>query len=188
MRIHLLNLWTFFDPLYFRCTRLTYLQEKKNILRIRLTTYKGRPVTLADGTRIHRKDTLIKVHLHNCRLLQELNALEHELKKVRYLYRSVQESLPELVSYIQSHPQRDKIKGIVGITALNKSCERLGFEVHAISNPFYKWFKVFAHLPIHLISMPQPTLSSIAKHEPTYLFMSTETLFDKYKNEKAKST
>lgn len=67
-----LNLWGWIDPIYFRFTRLDYVENhlgKRTIMRVRLTKYKGREITLSDGTVIHKNDLLLKIHLHNIKLL-----------------------------------------------------------------------------------------------------------------------
>lgn len=66
--------WGFLDIFYYHLSRLESLAEQyanqKNILRVRTTTYKGYNVTLSDGTEIHHNDILIKIHLHNIRILK----------------------------------------------------------------------------------------------------------------------
>ena len=84
--------------------------------------------------------------------------------------------------YIQNHPYSSKIKGIIGISTLYKGSEKLGFEVFDLSNPFYKWFKQIALLPIGMLSSEKTTILTIWKtHKPSYLFMSTEKLSKMYK-------
>jgi hypothetical protein len=185
MRGYVLSIWNFFDPFYFFCTRLTFPPRtgtEGNIFRVRLTKYKGREVILSDGTRIMKNDLLVKIHLHNVRLLRELFEIKSELRKAKILYRHVQESLPGIDHFIRNSSRSNEIKGIVGITHLNKGCERLGFEIFDISNAFYKWFKVFAFLPIEILSSANHSIRTSLKHQtPKYLFMSTIALNKLYK-------
>lgn len=185
MRGYVLSIWSLIDPIYYICTRLTLLPSegtKGNILRIRLTKYKGSNIFLSDRTPINKNDTLVKIHLHNVKLLKELNGINSELKKAKIIYRYVQESLPGVELYIRNCRHSYEIKGIIGITMLNKACERLGFERFDISNPIYKWFKWIAFLPIEILSN-QNTSWHILKHRtPNYLFMSTHKLSNMYRN------
>lgn len=179
MRGYLLLLWSFLDPIYFKCTRLTYLpktQSSRNIFRVRLTTYKGRNITLSDGTKINKNDLLIKIHLHNVRLLKELESEKSELKKAKIIYRYVQNSLPALELYIRKHKKSTQLKGIIGITCLKQGCERLGFEVFDIWNPIYRWSKWLTFLPITLLSHNNTSKRQLLKHQPSYLFMSRQKL------------
>jgi hypothetical protein len=184
MRDYLISIWDFFDPIYFRCSRLTFppAKEGKNIFRVRLTKYKGRRVVLSDGTEIHKNDTLVKVHLHNVRLLKELKNMNSEIKKAKLIYKYVQRSLPGIDSYIKNNKHAEVIKGIVGITSLNKGCERLGFEVFEISHPIYKWFKQFAFLPIEMLSRSKSSaMQTLKRYEPSYIFISAQKLSNLYK-------
>ncbi|MEH7125787.1 hypothetical protein V7127_21485 [Bacillus sp. JJ1773] len=185
MRGYVLSIWNWFDPIYYFFSRLTLLPcegAKSNIFRIRITKYKGRNVVLSDGTRINKNDTLVKIHLHNAKLLIELKDIKSDLKKAKFMYQYVQKSLPEVENYIRECRQAYMVKGIVGITMLNKGCERLGFEVVDIYSPIYKWFKWFAFLPIELLSNKQTTWESLKNQKPNYLFMSTNKLSEMYRN------
>ncbi|MFB4162356.1 hypothetical protein ACE1TI_00680 [Alteribacillus sp. JSM 102045] len=181
MRNFFVYTWTVLDPFYFKLTRLTDLYDSSdrfnNIFRVRLTSYKGTDVTLSDGTKINKNDTLLKIHLHNIRLINEMNSLQSDIHKVLYLYKMVQQSLPGLAAYIQNLENNDQIKGIMGITLLNKGCARLGFESFDITNPFYKCFKLLPSLAISMLATPTASLSSLRKKQPKYIFMSKEKLF-----------
>ncbi|WP_102347503.1 YkoP family protein [Bacillus sp. Marseille-P3661] len=187
MRSLLIGVWNLLDPLYYRCTRLTYLNvlndDHKNILRVRLTRYKGKKVVLSDGTEIKKNDILVKIHLHNVRVLKEITPIVNELKRGKVIYQYVKSSLPDLISYIQRQPECDQIKGIIGITSLNRVANRLGFEIVDISNPIYKRFKWLSSLPIFLLSTPKlATFNNFKKHHaPCYLFMSKPKLFNMYR-------
>lgn len=178
----LLFVWDLMDPLFFACTRLSYVGHngrKNSLFRVRLTCYKGRRVFLSDGTIIQKGDFLLKIHLHNVAVLQDMLHLRNEVKKAKYLYRRVEKSLPELAYYLNNHLRSRDIKGIVGVTMLNRGCRSLGFETFPIHSSVYKWFKYIGQLPIHLLSAGQP-FKSIGKHFPAYLFMSKENLVNKY--------
>ncbi|UAL53095.1 MULTISPECIES: YkoP family protein [Metabacillus] len=182
VRLYVISAWSIIDPLYFFFTRLHYLEQtKKNdtIFRVRLTRYKGRLVVLSDGTMIKKNDVLVKIHLHNARLLKELQSIDTDFKKAMLLYKKVKESLPHLALYIQRHKNKGEIKGIIGITMLTKGCERLGFESYTISSPTYKWFKKLALYPIYLLSMSKLPPKGKKRPSPKYVFMSKESLYEK---------
>ncbi|MEQ2525542.1 hypothetical protein EKG37_11960 [Robertmurraya yapensis] len=182
MRNQILSIWKICDPFYYFCSRLTYVTTNgDNIFRIRLTKYKGRNITLSDGTQILKNDTLVKIHLHNIRLLMEVKDIKSELKKAKLIYRYVQNSLPGVENFIRNHHKTSDIKGIVGITSLSKGTERLGFEIIDIMNPFYKWYKKLSFLPIGLLSNKGTSVNQILKVEsPIYLFMSKDKLSQIY--------
>lgn len=184
MKAYLLTVWNILDPIYYSFTRLTYLDKSiggnTNIFRVRLTRYKGRDVTLSDGTEIKKNDFLVKIHLHNVRLISEMIHIKNEVRKGRFICKCVEHSLPGLLTYIQHHEKNDEIKGIIGITTLAKGSKYLGFESIDIMNPFYKWFKFISFLPICILSSSKSV--SMKKQPPKYLFMSKEMLVNKYGN------
>ncbi|MFZ4452439.1 YkoP family protein [Salibacterium aidingense] len=186
MKKILIFLWTLLDPLYFRFTRLDYIyhpshKNTRSIFRIRLISYKGKTFTLSDHTTIHKQDLVIKIHLHNIRLIQDTHDIKNDIPKARYVYREVQRSLPLLAGYLQHHDKTEQIKGIMGITTMNKGCGRLGFDLFDIPYPFYKWMKMIPFMGIRLLSAQTPSFSDLLKKQPKYIFMSKDKLLSTYK-------
>ncbi|HEY4601838.1 MAG TPA: hypothetical protein VIG73_11275 [Cerasibacillus sp.] len=176
MKSYLVQLWNMIDPLYFHCTRLCYvpdLSQENTILRVRPTCYKGSPVILEDGTMIRKNDMLLKIHLHNVRLVSELRLMESDIQKALHLYRTIRSSLYHLADFMKKEENR-KTKAIIGITMLYRGADRLGFEVYPIQNRYYRHFKKYTFLPINYLSN-----ASLPK-DPVYLFMSRSTLENQY--------
>ncbi|WP_253298156.1 hypothetical protein [Paenibacillus sp. MSJ-34] len=176
-----LSVWNMVDPIYYACTRLRCVgQDRKNsTFRVRLTSFKGRNVHLSDGSVIEKGDTLLKIHLHNVILLKDMLSIKNEIKKGKFLYRAIEQSLPDLAVYLQHHPKINDIKGIIGITMLNKGVGGLGFEAIPIPNSLYKWVKYVTMIPIYFLSANQP-LKHVKKQSPAYLIMSKNVLMQKY--------
>jgi|GEM_PF-251655 len=185
MRSILLYFWNIIDPIYYLFTRLTYINKKKgNIFRVRKTTYLGYDVNLSDGTKISHRDLLIKIHLHNVRLVRDMRKIKSDFKKGTYIYRAIKQSLPDLAKYIYEHPEQYKIKGIIGITTLHRGCEKLGFEPKPLKNKLYRKMKWTSFIPISYISSVDMNLKDLIYHEPKYLFMSKNKLFELYLHER----
>lgn len=178
VKTFLLLLWKLADPVYFTFTRLS--RTENSVFRVRLTRYKGAPLVLSDGCEILKNDLLVKIHFHNVRIFKELSYVKNDLKKARLLYREVEQSLPSLASYLKSHKKADQIKGIVGITMINRGYVRLGFESGEITNRLYRLWKLMIQVPIYYLAAPSPSFKHLKKQNPNYLFMSKETLFHDY--------
>ena len=160
MKQRLIQVWATLDSLYLFCTRLECLEKitgNSNAFRVRLTRYKGSEVILSDGTLIKKNDLLVKIHLHNVRILKEMQCIDGNFKKSLFLYNKVQASLPDLAFFIINHNNKDQIKGIIGITMIAKGYRRLGFESFSLTSHSYLWFKRIAHYPIHLLSSSKPS-------------------------------
>ncbi|MBS4196659.1 hypothetical protein KHA97_16535 [Bacillus sp. FJAT-49870] len=184
MKQYCLSAWNFIDPLYFQFTRLQYIKKTcgdNSIFRVRLTKYKGRNIVLSDGTTITKNDVLVKIHLHNAKLLQQMYKCDNEIRRALLIYKGVKESLPSLVNYMQSQEKADQIKGLIGITMLYKGCKKLGFEAHPIASPIYKNFKKVSLLPIYFLSSSRGIKKEIPS--PMYLFMSKDALTSRYRSE-----
>jgi hypothetical protein len=181
VRFYFISIWTILDPLYYFFTRLTYIdgENHQTIFRIRLTRYKGIPLKLSDGTTVNKNDLMIKIHLHNVKLLKELSKIEGETKKARLIYKKVLEGLPHLAQYLSNHPRYDEIKGIIGISMLNKGCERLGFETFYIKNKWYCRLKQIVFIPMYLLTVNRITTNSLYR-PPKYLVMLKEVLINRY--------
>jgi hypothetical protein len=177
IRLTLLWIWKLIDPLFYLCSRLHYIEnrEQSSIFRVRITKYKGKNLILSDGTRISRNDLLLKIHLHNVRLLNESRKIKNELKRTRLMYRLVLNSMPILASYLKGHPEEENIKGIIGITTINKVVQSLGFECFIPESRWYRFFKKLGQLPIFLLS--SSSLKNFQKNKLTYLFLSKDKLY-----------
>ncbi|HZG84739.1 MAG TPA: hypothetical protein VE009_07480 [Paenibacillus sp.] len=177
----MLWIWRWVDPIYYMFTRLRYVEAEpeRNIFRVRLLTYRGKPLVLSNGESVKPGDVLLKIHLHNVRLLQALFPLRGDIERGKYILRSVQASLPCLADYVRRHPMSKEIKGLIGITLLNKGCDRLGFEVLPIGSRGLKIMKWVPQSMICLLFVSQP-FKTIRKQSLKYLYMPKETLFEKY--------
>lgn len=186
LRLSILWIWKLIDPLFYLFSRLHHIHDddkNPSIFRVRITKYKGKNFILSDGTKIEKNDLLLKIHLHNVRLLNEYLKIKSELNRARMIYRLVLRSMPALASYLKGHPEEQNIKGIIGITTINKGVRSLGFDCFAPVNRLYKCFKKIGQLPIFLLS--NSTLNNFKKNKLTYLFISKENLYEKYFKEPA---
>ncbi|WP_249310409.1 hypothetical protein [Bacillus sp. FJAT-49736] len=135
---------------------------------------------MSDGTEIGKNDCLLKIHLHNVRIIKEALTVKNPLQRSMVIYRMVEQSMPSLARFVYNHPKSEQIKGIIGITMINKGVAHLGFEKAAPNSRLYKLFKLFTQFPIYLLSATSISMRNIKKQSPTYLFMSKEKLFQKY--------
>jgi hypothetical protein len=178
-----IRIWSFIDDkFYFPCSRLEYVNRaEKNIFRVKLLTYRGKNLVLSDGTCIHDNDLLLKIHLHNCVLMKEMEHIKNDTKRALYVYDRVKSSMPGLAHFLFNHPKKDRIKGIVGITVLSRGVHRLGFEVKEIPNLYYRRIKQLYMKPMFILCHPDKQIHWKQENLiPKYLMMSKEQIFNKY--------
>jgi hypothetical protein len=183
IRQTILSIWKILDPIYYLLTRLQYIESEGNqkaIFRVRLTKYKGKDVVLSDGTMICKNDVLLKIHIHNVQLLSELIKMENQLYRARCFYKKIVKSMPLLAEYLHNHPDEQSIKGIIGITMINKGYRQLGFECFSPQNSFYRLCKTTSQLPIYFLSTSSFRVKNMKKHNLVYLMMSKDKLIRKY--------
>lgn len=178
IRLTFIWIWKCIDPFFYSCSRLHYINSNQSVFRVRVTKYKGKNLILSDGTQILKNDLLLKIHLHNVRLLDEFIRIKNDLIRARMIYKLVQNSMPSLADYLRGHPEEANIKGIIGITTLSKAVRPLGFECFVPSSSLYRNLKKIGQLPIVLLS--SPSYRDFKKNKLHYLFMSKEKLYNKY--------
>jgi hypothetical protein len=186
MKTGLLVLWGIWDRLYVVCTRLRYIEEKKNVFRIVLLRYRGETLRTAGGGIIRKGDLIVKLHLHNYYLATLFHGLRNETRMVLILRQQILRSLPQLASYLKQLPYADQIKGIVGTTMLAKGVEHLGFSVSEVPLTwFFRYKRWYLKWMIRLI---HPEGAKRVKDHDNQLklsrvYMSTEELFQRYLQE-----
>lgn len=184
MNTGILMLWGVWDAIYFRCSRLEYINKGDNIFRIVLLRYQGEPLITSDNQQISSGDLILKLHLHNYFFATLCQGVKDETRVVLLLRRHVIKSLPQLAAYLNSLPQADQIKGIVGTTMLHKGVEPLGFSISDV--PMNNWFWHFKRWYLKLIMrIIHPNGKERIKSWDNYLplkrvYMSKEELFRRY--------
>jgi hypothetical protein len=183
VRLFILTIWNYVDPIFYFFRRLEWIggESKKDcVFRVRLTTYKGRELFLQDGSSIKKNDCLVKIHLHNIRILKEVRRIKSPLLRTRAIYRMVEKSMPMLADYISNHPKKDSIKGIIGVTMLDKGVTHLGFEKAYPKSRLYRLFKLITQFPIFLLASTSLSLQHIRRQKTVYLVMAKETIVSRY--------
>jgi len=183
MNTGILLLWGIWDALYQRCTRLRYIEKGKNIFRIVLLTYRGENLITSDQIQIQRGDMIIKLHIHNYLFACLCRDVKDEVRLVLKLRRHIVNSLPQLATYLQSLPERDQIKGIVGTTMLHKGVEPLGFTISDVPMSwFFRYKRWYLRLMLRIIH-PQGKERVMNWNEEMPLkrvYMSKEELLRRY--------
>lgn len=192
MKPFILFLWGIWDGLYFTFNRMKYVSKNENLFRIVRKVYRGPSLQTISGHWIHAGDEIIKIHLYNYRLAKEMYRYPKDKSPAIYLKRNIQSSLAGLGSYVEQLPNRERIKGIVGTSLLNRGAERLGFTTYDVETTPYFMIKQYLYKFIYLLVHPSG-LAYIKTHgkrlKSKHLVMSAHELLNLYvyqenKNEK----
>lgn len=180
-----LSLWSLWDWIYYRCNRLQFVSKSDNLFRVVRKTYKGPPLKIRDGTIIFPGDEIIKIHLYNFRIAQEIREYPSEVAYIHHFKRTLESSLRGLCAYILTLPDHGRIKGIMGTTMLNRGAHRLGFTLCEVSPSWlyrargllYKLIFVLIH-PLGWRYLKRHGHKLKSKH----VVMSLATLKERYSN------
>ncbi|MBE3553769.1 MAG: hypothetical protein IMW85_01945 [Thermicanus sp.] len=154
MNSYLLRVWGLWDRIYYYSSRLQYVEKGENLFRVVLMPYWDRtPLYTRSGTMISKGDLVVKLHIHNYKLAKILFERKGAHALGLILLREIRRSLPGLVRFIDHHPNREQIKGIVGTTFLYRGAENLGFTVYSppltlkmrIKNWYLRWMMRMVH-------------------------------------------
>lgn len=179
----ILPFWGIIDQIYFQFNRLQFIdKDGGNVFRVRPIYYRGEPITLLDGTQIHQGDLLLKIHLYNYALMKEMVGMNSEIRRAFFVYQTVEKSMPGLAKYLHFHPRSEEIKGVIGITLLNRGVRHLGFDSIPITNDYYRRWKKSYMVPMYYICHGFRTGNGRKKLDPKILVMSKDQLFKNYLN------
>ena len=183
MNTDLLILWGIWDNIYQRCTRLRYIEKGNNIFRIVRMRYRGEPLFTSDNRVIDKGDLILKLHIHNYYFATLCRGLRDDLRVALLLRQQILHSLPQLAAYLNRMEERDKIKGIVGTTMLNKGVEPLGFSISDVPmGLFFRYKRWYLKLMLRMIHPDGKGRMKTLNHEMPLkrVYMSKEELLRRY--------
>ncbi|MBG9944558.1 hypothetical protein ABE237_00065 [Brevibacillus formosus] len=183
MNTSLLMLWGYWDEIYQRCTRLTYIEKGKNIFRVVVLRYRGEPLVTTDNCIIHEGDLILKLHIHNYYFATLCKEVKDELRVALLLRRHILQSLPQLATFLNSMENKDQIKGIVGTTMLHKGVKPLGFSISDVPMSwFFRYKRWYLRLMLRFVHPNGKQRLQSWNHEMPLkrVYMSKELLLNRY--------
>ncbi|MGG4456510.1 YkoP family protein [Brevibacillus porteri] len=183
MNTSLLMLWGYWDEIYQRCTRLTYIEKGNNIFRVVVLRYRGEPLFTTDNCIIHDGDLILKLHIHNYYFATLCKGVKDELRLALLLRRLTLQSLPQLATFLDSMENKDQIKGIVGTTMLHKGATPLGFSISDVPMTwFFRYKRWYLRLMLRIVHPNGKRRVQSWNHEMPLkrVYMSKEFLLNRY--------
>ncbi|QRG66095.1 YkoP family protein [Brevibacillus choshinensis] len=183
MNSSLLVLWGLWDDVYQRCTRLKYIEKGANIFRVVPLRYRGETLVTSDNQTIFNGDLIVKIHIHNYYFATLCKGVKDDLRVALLLRRQIMVSLPKLAAYLESMPERERIKGIVGTTMLHKGVQPLGFSISDVPmNWFFRYKRWYLRLLLRIVHPDGKKRVQTWNHEMPLkrVYMSKEALLKRY--------
>lgn len=128
----LLLFWRFYDRVYQRLHRLRDLSlPEGTVLRLGLTRYRGRPLTLSDGNVIRHGDRIGAIHIHN-EGVASLHAPDGATHRGALIFLERFRASMRLLSGQMAAGALADVRALTGTTVLFEAMARAGFDVHPL--------------------------------------------------------
>src|SRR5260221_10077 len=105
-----------------------------NVLRTQLTRWRGRPITLPDGTQVARGDLVVELHVNN-RALGEVLAHASDWRLLPLLPADLRARAGPKGPSVFPH----EVRAVYGFTLLSRAAPRLGFTVRSRPHTVRAW-------------------------------------------------
>lgn len=176
--VGVLSVWLGWERLTDWWWRLRTLRPG-GIFRYRVATYRGRPVTLEDGSTIRPGDQIIDLHFDNRRLLQAAAAASSTPWNLMRMAREDLRTLAELVDA----GALGEVRAVRGVTLFARAGRRLGFEVRPLPPTWYARLQRFFFVGLLAVYHPRGWQAAERLRErgwPGEVWMSRQRLLQLY--------
>jgi peptidoglycan/xylan/chitin deacetylase (PgdA/CDA1 family) len=180
----IIAVWMLWEKLFIRLLHIEPVDRSNPLLRLRVREYQGSmPIMLDDGECIRKGDLVAELHLDNDRLFR-LGALSRNTTQLAIqLIRGMEQLLPRVTERFQNDPTFRNVKGLYGISLINRGPQQLGFTVVDLPKGFFArittWYLRILLSVIH----PQGKKRLSTKSEmlvPKIVAMSKKQLVERY--------
>ncbi|THF79965.1 polysaccharide deacetylase family protein [Cohnella fermenti] len=168
--------WMLWEKLFHVLFRLKPI-DNGQFMHYRIIRYSGPELAMDGGVRLKRGDRLLEMHFDNGKMYEiGMNAKSSVHVAIRVI-REVQHALPSLAKEIRRIDKEGRIKGLYGVSTINRGAEGLGFETFALPKGIFS-FLTQRYLKL-LMSIIHPEGGGrVRKHsdtiEPRCIVMSRE--------------
>ncbi|WP_051620765.1 polysaccharide deacetylase family protein [Paenibacillus sp. UNC451MF] len=178
-----LSLWLKWESLYHVFFALEPVDPDNQLLYYRVCTYHGKSIALPDGEEIRKGDRVVELHFNNEMMFHIAMDTRSMVQLAVQLIRAVQQLMPKMTERILNDTLTQDIKGIYGITMINRGPKQLGFTVTDLPRGlFFVVTKLYLRMLL-LVVHPEGKKRLEIKKElltPKILAISTKELQKRY--------
>ncbi len=172
--------WEYFFHVLFQVKRI---DPDSRFLQLRIRKYEGKTLKLMDGEEIHSGERIAEMHLNNHLLYQLGKSSRSSMHLAIQLIREMEQAMPKIASYILDNPAYQDVKGLYGISMINRGVTQFGFTVMELpEGVFAEMTKFYLKLLMSVIH-PQGKQRLNQKNDmlvPKVLAMSRKELLRRY--------
>lgn len=178
------------DHLIRRLIGVHPIEGKDGFLYARIIRYHGPTISLENGEQIVKGDRLLEIHLNNDILFKVGIQSQNTMRWMVQLIRALEDFLPVVAKILAKQPKYKEIKGLYGISLVNRGIKPFGFEVFDLSDGWFTFLtRSYLRLFMFLIH-PHGRERLATKTDlliPKVIVMSRAVLLERYGPQEAPS-
>ena len=149
----LVKLWMGWERAFIRLFHVKPVDPDNTFLQIRLREYTdSTPITLEDGEVFAKGDQILELHLNNDTLLELGRTSRNSTHLAIQMIKRMRALLPQITHLIEHDPDYRNVKGLYGITLINRGPQQLGFTVLDLpKGPFTLITKLYLKLLMYVV-------------------------------------
>jgi peptidoglycan/xylan/chitin deacetylase (PgdA/CDA1 family) len=126
----LLRGWMIWERFFIKLFHIVPVDPDNTFLQIRIREYTdNEPLSLEDGERFVKGDRIVELHLNNDQLAQMGRTSRNSTHLAIQMIRNIRDLLPMISNMLKTDPAYQDVKGLYGVTLINRGPEQLGFTI-----------------------------------------------------------
>lgn len=161
------KVWLLYEGLVHKVLRLNTIKGYTTpFFHYRLVKHTGKSIHLNDGNVVNKGDLVAELHFDNTQLSSIAFQSKSMLTTALRLIKETERNLPLLAHEICSHPQKNDIKAVMGITMINRGADRLGFEIVELEEGiFAKVTRIYLKILMKVLTPTKKKALQKSKHD-----------------------
>ncbi|WP_081757029.1 polysaccharide deacetylase family protein [Gorillibacterium massiliense] len=148
----LVTVFMLWEKLFIKIFGIIPVDPENTFLQIRLREYHGSSMVLGDGVRIEKGDLVAEMHLNNDTLYQLGRTSRNAVHLAIQMIRRTEQILPQIATLFKSDPGYKDVKGLYGVSLINRGLEHLGFTVLDLpKGPFSFFTKIYLRFLMYVV-------------------------------------
>lgn len=123
----LMKLYSVWEHIY-HVTHHVQLENEQDLLMFRNITYKGKSLTLSDGTILVKGDQLLELHFNNKLLLHTALQSKNAVHMITTMLHMMKATFSRMQTYVDMPKYKDA-KALYGVSLFHRGAKQFGFDI-----------------------------------------------------------
>ncbi|OAB34086.1 polysaccharide deacetylase family protein [Paenibacillus glacialis] len=166
-KIAVVKLWLMWEVVFHFIFQLKTVNPADPFLHYRQRSYKGKTLTLDNGSLLEHGDSIIELHVDNEKLFQLGVKSRSTVHLAIQMIRSMEKELPMLAQQLIENDEFKHVKALYGVSMINRGPKKFGFSILDLPEGWFsKSTKVYLKILLNII---HPTGQERLKDSPSKL-------------------